>query len=113
MADTDFIGRVEYEKRHDDLTLAFNAQIARLDARIDKTEIAGAALRTQLDARFDKLGDKIDTSEKLLSNQFSTLKEDIYRTKTSDLWRVMGWGVSFLLGGGAITALLQLLHFIK
>ncbi len=113
MAVNDPVLRMEYEKRHDELSSNVQAQIARLDARIDKTEIANEALKLQIDARFDKLGDKIDNSEKLLSSQFSTLKDDIYRTKTSDLWRILGWGFSFVFGGGGMFALLQIFHLLK
>jgi hypothetical protein len=114
MADIDnIITRAEYEKRHDELTAGFRAQIARLDSRIDKAETADSSLKTQMDLRFDRLVDKIDNSEKLLSSQIGTLKDDIYRTKTSDLWRVLGWFVSFVIGGGGVFGLLQVFHLLK
>jgi hypothetical protein len=105
--------REEYERRHAELSALVVSHIARVDARIDKVEQTDLAAKTQLDAKFEKLTDKIDNSEKLLSSQISTLKDDIYRTRTSDLWRVISWGVSFLLGGGGVFGLLQVLHLLK
>jgi hypothetical protein len=114
MADIDnIITRAEYEKRHEELSNIFNAQISRLDARIDKTETADSSLKTQMDLRFDKITDKIDTSEKLLSSQISTLKDDINRTRQSDLWRVIGWLVPAAFGGGGVFAILQAFHLLK
>jgi hypothetical protein len=107
------ITRAEYEKRHEELSIALNAQISRLDARIDKTETADSSLKSQMDVRFDRLADRIDNSEKLLSSQISTLKDDIYRTRTSDLWRVLGWCASFVLGGGGMFGLLQVFHLLR
>lgn len=102
MADTDYITRGE-----------FNVQVARIDARLDKLEAADSSVKAQLDAKFDRLADRIDSSERLLSSQIGTLKDDIYRTRTTDLWRVLGWGVSFVLGGGGAFGLLQVLHLIR
>ncbi len=107
------ITRSEYEKRHEELSIILNVQVARLDTRIDKTETADSSLKVQMDLRFDKVTDKIDTSEKLLSSQIGTLKDDIYHTRQSDLWRVIGWMVPLVFGGGGVLALLQAFHLLK
>ncbi len=113
MADTDYITRGEYDRRYRELADQFAAQVQRLDARIDKTEMSDTALKTQIEAKFDKVTDKIDATERLLSTQIGTLKDDIYRTNSNNLWRVLSWGVSFVLGGGGMFSLLQLFHLIK
>ncbi len=109
----DFITRSEYNKRVDGIISRFQAEVQRLDLRIDKTEIADTSLKMQIDNRFEKVLDKIEASEKLLSSQVSTLKDDIYRTQSGNMWRVIGWGVSFVFGGGGMFALLQIFHVLK
>ena len=113
MADTDYITRSEYDRRHQELADQFAVQIQRLDNRIDKAELSDTTLKTQIDSKFDKVTDKIDATERLLSTQIGTLKDDIYRTRTTDLWRVLGWGVSFVLGGGGMFGLLQVFHLLR
>ena len=113
MADTGPITREEFERRHSDLSTTINAHIARLDARIDKVEQTDQATRAIISGKFEKLADKIDATQNLLSTQFSTLKDDIYRTQAGNLWRVIGWGVSFLLGGGGVFGLLQVFHLLR
>ena len=113
MADTDYITRGEYDHRHQELADQFAVQIQRLDNRIDKAELSDTTLKTQIDFKFDKVTDKIDATERLLSTQIGTLKDDIYRTRTTDLWRVLGWGVSFVLGGGGMFGLLQVFHLLR
>ncbi len=113
MADTDYIQRSEYDRRHQELSDQFMAQVQRLDIRIDKAELSDTSLKTQIETKFEKVTDKIDASERLLSTQITTLKDDIYRTRTTDLWRVIGWGVSFVLGGGGTVGLLQALHLLR
>ncbi len=107
------ITRTEYEKRHDELALGFRAQIARLDSRIDKAESSDQLLKTQMDAKFDKVFEKIETSEKLLSKDIGSLKDSINRSSQAALWRVLGWLISFILGGGGVITALQAFHLLR
>lgn len=88
---TNYISRGEYNAAH-----------SALEARVLKIEADLALMRTDLSTKIDKLVDRIDI-----------LREDMYKYRTSSLQTALGWMVSFLVGGGGLFGLLEILKVIK
>jgi hypothetical protein len=93
----EFITRSEYTARHDELV-----------SRIVKVEALFEAYRDNVSVRFDKLTDKIDSTQTLLSGQIGNIKEEIYRQRNGNLKYMLSVLTSFLLGGG----LLELITYL-
>ena len=90
-ATTNYILRAEYEARHNNL-----------EARVVKIEADLNAVRTDINMKIDKVIDRLDT-----------LRDDVYKYRDSSLKMALGWLISFLIGGGGLFGLLELLHVLK
>lgn len=99
---TDEITRTEYETRHAEMAARITAVEAQLSTRINTVETSMYALRHDLEAKIDRVLDKLDT-----------VKDDIHRTRMSIARYVISMGVSAIFGGGGLFGLLQLFHLLK
>jgi len=89
---TNFITRSEYEARHSNLM----TQVSAIEARLNTEQ---AALRADLDRKFDKLLESIEK-----------LKLDFYTNRTKTAQWVISVLVSFLVGSGGVALLEWILH---
>lgn len=101
MPDNDFITRGEYSARHEELL-----------NRVTKVEALLEAYRDAMTSRFDRLSDKIDASENLLSTQIANLKDEVFKQRNGSLRYALSVTVSFILGGGLI-GIIQYLHPLR
>lgn len=98
--------------------------LSTYETRLLRLESVDGLLRTDIDAKIDKiltridttnntLTTKIDTTNTTLTTQIGNLKDDVQGSRVSFLKWVISMGLSTVVGGGGLLGILEVLHLLK
>ncbi len=109
----DHVTRSEYDTRHSEMAARITAVEAQLSTRINTVEASMYVLRHDLEAKLDRMLDKMDVIRNESNTALGALKDDIYKTRLSVARYIISMGVSAILGSGGLFGLLNLFHLLK